>query len=61
LGRIGCAVTPQPLLPLFGHGITVAGTPQQGAVTQRVRDLLDFARHHGYKPDEIVKITKDLG
>src|ERR1700748_1809903 len=29
-----------------GRGITVAGTPQRGAVLARARDLLEFARHH---------------
>src|SRR6267154_354702 len=35
-----------------GRGITVSGTPQQSAVTQRANDLLRYARTQGYKPDE---------
>src|ERR1017187_7386509 len=31
-----------------GRGITVAGTPQRGAVLARAQELLDFARHHGF-------------
>ncbi len=39
-----------------GRGITVAGTPQRGAVLTRARDLLEFARHHGFGRDEIIQI-----
>src|SRR4029077_12304967 len=35
-----------------GRGISVAGTPERGAVVQRARELLDFARQNGYRPDE---------
>ena len=44
-----------------GHGITVSGTPEQGAVITRARELIDFARHHGYKLDEVVEIIENLG
>src|SRR6187200_2064592 len=37
-----------------GRGITVAGTPEHAAVVQRARELLDFARQNGYRPDELV-------
>jgi len=43
-----------------GRGITVAGTPEHGAVVQRARDLVDFARQNGYRPDELVRIIEDL-
>jgi GntR family transcriptional regulator len=43
-----------------GRGITVAGTPEQGAVIARVHELLSFARQHGYQPDELVRIINDL-
>jgi GntR family transcriptional regulator len=43
-----------------GHGITVAGTPQRGAVLTRTRDLLDFARHQGFGRDEIIQIIQSL-
>src|SRR5262252_3174294 len=39
-----------------GHGISVAGTPERGAVVQRARELVEFARVHGYRLDELVKI-----
>jgi GntR family transcriptional regulator len=44
-----------------GRGVSVAGTPEQGAVIQRARELVDFARQHGYRLDELVKIIKDVG
>src|ERR1700691_5573759 len=37
-----------------GRGITVSGTPQKGAVLSRVRELVDFARHQGYKREELI-------
>src|SRR6187399_1714443 len=36
-----------------GRGISVAGTPERGAVVQRARDLVEFARRHGYRTDEL--------
>jgi GntR family transcriptional regulator len=44
-----------------GRGISVAGTPERGAVVQRARELVDFARHHGYRVDELVEIIEDVG
>src|SRR5580698_4606900 len=44
-----------------GRGITVAGTPQQGAVTERARELVRFARAHGYRLDELIHIIQGVG
>jgi GntR family transcriptional regulator len=44
-----------------GRGISVAGTPERGAVVQRARELVLFARHHGYQLDELVEIIQDVG
>jgi GntR family transcriptional regulator len=44
-----------------GHGISVAGTPERGAVITRARELVGFARLHGYRLDELVKIIEDIG
>ena len=44
-----------------GRGITIAGTPERGAVINRAKELVDFARNHGYKPDELIKIIESLG
>lgn len=39
-----------------GRGITVAGTPERGAVVTRVRELIAFARNQGYRPDEVIEM-----
>jgi len=44
-----------------GRGVTVAGTPEHGAVVQRARDLVRFARQHGYRLEELVQIIEDAG
>ncbi len=41
-----------------GRGITVAGTPQRGAVMTRVRELVAFARHNGYDRDELIAMIE---
>jgi GntR family transcriptional regulator len=43
-----------------GRGITVAGTPQRGAVLAQVRKLVALARLHGYQRDEVIQMIKDL-
>jgi GntR family transcriptional regulator len=43
-----------------GRGISVAATPEQGAVIQRARELVEFARHHGYRIDELVEIIENV-
>jgi len=43
-----------------GRGITVAGTPQRGAVVARARDLVEYARHHGFGRDEVIQIIESL-
>jgi DNA-binding transcriptional regulator YhcF (GntR family) len=44
-----------------GRVISVAGTPERGAVVQRAKELVDFARHHGYRLDELIEIIEDVG
>src|SRR6202051_4544210 len=44
-----------------GRGITVAGTLERGAVVQRAKELVAFARRQGYRLDELVKIIEDVG
>jgi GntR family transcriptional regulator len=41
-----------------GRGITVAGTPQRGAVLARVNELVKFARQQGYRPDELISMIE---
>ena len=43
-----------------GRGITVAGTPERSAVVSRTRDLLDFARHHGFRRDDLIHLIEML-
>jgi DNA-binding transcriptional regulator YhcF (GntR family) len=43
-----------------GRGITVAGTPERGAVMQKVRELVEFARGQGYAVDELVEMIDDV-
>jgi GntR family transcriptional regulator len=43
-----------------GRGISVAGTPERGAVVQRATELVEFARRHGYRVDELVAIIEDV-
>ena len=44
-----------------GRGITVTGTPQHGACSSKAKDLVEFARRQGYRPDELVKIIESIG
>jgi GntR family transcriptional regulator len=44
-----------------GRGISVAGTPERGAVVQRARELVVFARSQGYRLDELVEIIEEVG
>jgi len=43
-----------------GHGIRVAGTPQRGAVIDRARELVRFAREQGYPPDDLIALIQTL-
>lgn len=43
-----------------GRGITVTGTPDKGAVVQRVRDLVEFARHRGYRQEEVIAMIQAI-
>src|SRR3954467_4751342 len=44
-----------------GRGISVAGTPERGAVVQRAKELVAFARRQGYQLDELVEIIENVG
>jgi GntR family transcriptional regulator len=43
-----------------GRGITVAGTAERGAVLTKARELVAFARHNGYQPDELIAMIKTV-
>jgi GntR family transcriptional regulator len=44
-----------------GRGIHIAGTPESGAVVARTRDLVRFARQHGYRREDLVRLIERLG
>ena len=44
-----------------GRGITVAGTPERGAVVARARELVTYARQQGYRLDELLEIIEQVG
>lgn len=44
-----------------GRGITVAARPEQSAVTSRARELVAFARKHGYQRAELIQMIEMLG
>ncbi|MGB2953274.1 MAG: GntR family transcriptional regulator [Gaiellaceae bacterium] len=44
-----------------GRAITVAGTPERGAVTACARELVRFARRQGYELDELIRIIENVG
>jgi GntR family transcriptional regulator len=43
-----------------GRGITVSGSPENGAVVTRARELIDFARGHGYRREELARLIESL-
>src|SRR5690242_21119201 len=40
-----------------GRGISVAGSPQRGAVIEHARELVQLARASGYSRDELIGIV----
>ena len=43
-----------------GRGVTVAGTPEKGAVIVRARELVRFARQQGYRRDELIELIEEI-
>lgn len=43
-----------------GQGVRVAGSPRRGIVLTQARELLQLARHHGYRQDELLEIIRTL-
>lgn len=41
-----------------GRGIRVVGTAEKSAVLERVNELLDFARHKGYRPSDVIAMIE---
>jgi GntR family transcriptional regulator len=43
-----------------GRCVTVAGTPERTAVLEQARTLIDLARRHGYRRDELIAIIESM-
>jgi GntR family transcriptional regulator len=43
-----------------GRAIRVTGNPERGAVIAKTKELIDFARHHGYRRDEVIALMYRL-
>jgi DNA-binding GntR family transcriptional regulator len=43
-----------------GRGITVTATPTQSELTARARDLLTYARKHGYRTNDLITLLQRL-
>jgi GntR family transcriptional regulator len=43
-----------------GRGVTVTATPERGAVVTQARELVHFARRHGYDLGELVEIIESV-
>src|ERR1700761_430437 len=43
-----------------GRTIRVTGSPEQGAVVARVRELVEFARRQGYRREELIGLVERL-
>jgi GntR family transcriptional regulator len=43
-----------------GRSVHVSGTPEHGALVDRARDLVELARHHGYRRQELLDLIESL-
>jgi GntR family transcriptional regulator len=43
-----------------GRGVRVAGSPEQGLVLSKTRELIALARRNGYRPDELIALIRSL-
>jgi GntR family transcriptional regulator len=43
-----------------GRGISVTGTSERGAVVTKARELVEYARRHGYRTDELIRIIEGV-
>lgn len=44
-----------------GRGVTVSGiAPQRSAVVEKARELVELARHCGYRPEELAEIVAQV-
>jgi GntR family transcriptional regulator len=43
-----------------GRGVTVLAGPEQSALIAQARDLVQLARHHGYRLDELLDLIESV-
>jgi DNA-binding transcriptional regulator YhcF (GntR family) len=43
-----------------GRGITVFGAPQRSELIAEAKDLVQLARHHGYRIDELLDLIQSV-
>jgi GntR family transcriptional regulator len=43
-----------------GRGITVIGTPEQSELLRKVKDLVCYSRHHGYRTEEVIEMIESI-
>jgi len=43
-----------------GRGVTVAGTPERTIVLERARELIEVARRHGYRREELLRMIEGM-
>jgi GntR family transcriptional regulator len=43
-----------------GRAITVAGTPERGAIVTKMKELLELGRRSGYRREELVEMLQAL-
>ena len=43
-----------------GHGVRVAGSPERGTIITLALELIAYARHHGYQPEELIDMIRTL-
>jgi GntR family transcriptional regulator len=43
-----------------GRGVTVVGTSEHGLVVTKTKELLQLARQHGYRRNELIALLKTL-
>jgi GntR family transcriptional regulator len=43
-----------------GRSIRVIGRPEKGLVVTKLKELVELARQHGYRPDELIEMLESL-
>lgn len=43
-----------------GRGIIVVGTPEQSELRQKVKELVAYSQHHGYRTEEVIEMIEGI-